>query len=525
MLILTIYLVLKALPVESWDDWGFGSAQTLMTVRHWAMEGFVYNKFLFIPIGYSKIVRYLDDPDLRHHSRGTITGKLIGNRLYYTHYPNGYLIPYALMAKLGFLERYWFRFLAILFSLTALILMYALFNLIASRTVAFLATFYYAASQMFLGLADSLANMPIDDFFRFALLFLSVWVWKITDHSRRRFLYILIWVLYFALSSSSYDSTFFIFIWLVGLDIIMTRKLQWKKWLVFGMAPIAAFILQMVQNIWYLGIKDALLDVYGSFKFRSDTGPGSNILERHIRAMFSPLTYMADLRARYIIPIVGFIILAFWKLRNLIDYNWPKIKTILLLGLAGTAYSFILISSGYFPYQGRQMAPFLGLLVASSTVLVCFIIKNFKNTKEKINKIQIVSVIILVILTGSLWFFQIQRTYLYIQEWPNNVVNQATIDLGKNLKELAGGQDTVVFRIDKESPYQYPQIDPITEYYIGMPVLSFKNEDDLMEDFKKLKSRSEFSFYSIIVVEDQEKEKEIRKKLGDNQDVFILNFY
>jgi ABC-type uncharacterized transport system YnjBCD permease subunit len=52
ILVLAIYLGLKTLPEDGWDDWGFGSAQTLMTMKHWSEDGMIHSKFLFIPIGY-----------------------------------------------------------------------------------------------------------------------------------------------------------------------------------------------------------------------------------------------------------------------------------------------------------------------------------------------------------------------------------------------------------------------------------------------------------------------------------------
>ena len=499
LIFLTGYLGLKAMPEESWDDWGFGSAQTMMSSKHWVEDGFIYSKFLFLPTGYSKTVRYLDDPDLRQHAHGIRTGELIGNRLYYTHYPAGYLVPHALLMKIGFSERFWFRWLAIIFSLIGLGLMYALFCLISTRAVAFLAALYYAGSTMFLGLADSLANQPVDDLFRFLILFLSILAYRISDIKKQKVFNALIWISYFILASSSYDSTFFVFVWLVGLDIIMMRKFLWKKWLIFASAPVAAFVLQMFQNVWYLGLHDALLDVYGSFRARANTGPGVGILERHIRAIFSPLSYMTDLRARFAIPIVATVFASFWYFKNKIYYQWPKIKILILLALSAAAYPFVLVSSGYFPYQGRQMAPFVSLLVASATVLVFLALKKFINTKEKIKFAGIAVFIVFLFLTGFLWFNQGARTYSYIKEWPNNVVDEKTIQTGKELRELADGKDAMVFRLVPKSVYQYPQADPFLEYYAGMPILSFRNLRDLENDLKLLKERSEFPFLEIII--------------------------
>ncbi|MCR4283775.1 MAG: hypothetical protein NUV64_00450 [Parcubacteria group bacterium] len=507
---LVIFLSLKAIPKDSWDDWGFGSAQTMMSSRHWVKDGFIHSKFLFLPMGYSKSVRYLDGTDMRHLTRGTMTGKLIGSRLYYTHYPAGYLLPYATLMKIGFSERFWFRFLAILISLAGISLMYAGFSLISTRMIAFLATLYYAGSTMFLGIADSLANQPIDDLFRFSILFLSVWIYKISDDKKKRLYNIFIWFLYFALAGSSYDSTFFVFVWLVGLDLVMTKKILWKKWLIFATAPVMAFLVQLLQNLWYLGVHDALLDIYGSFRARANTGPGTNVFEKHIRAIFSPWVYMTDLRARFIIPIIVvlFSIFVFLKrhaLKNL--YNFPKNEILVLLAISGFAYPFILVSSGYFPYQARQAALFISLLLASATVLIFLIAKDIKTFRAFKSDFQIkraMALLILVILVSLLWFKQADRTYAYIKQWPNNVVDEKIIKFGQDMRDVTHGRDSVIFRMEKTSSYRYPQADPFLEYYAGMPILSFKDTKDLADDLIKLKNRSVYSFLPIIIADDKE---------------------
>lgn len=518
LLVLVVYLGVKAIPENSWDDWGFGSAQTMMSSKHWVNDGFIYSKFLFLPTGYSKAVRYIDDQDLRQHAHGIRTGELIGNRLYYTHYPAGYLLPHATLMKIGFNERFWFRFLAILISLGGLTLMYAAFTLISTRMIAFLATLYYAGSTMFLGIADSLANQPIDDLFRFFIIFLSIWIYKISDDKKKRLYNIFIWILYFVLASSSYDSTFFVFVWLVGLDIIITRRFLWKKWLLFATAPIAAFLIQWLQNVWYLGIHDALFDMYGSFRARANTGPGAGVLEKHIRAVFSPWVYMADLRARFIIPIIVilFTVFAFLKKRVIENlYNFPKNQILALLVISGFAYPFILVSSGSFPYQARQAVPFMSLLLASATILIVLSLKNIKKWHTWKLSFQVCG-IALLILVSLLWFKQAERTYEYVKQWPNNAVDESVINESKKIKILARGEDTVIFNLDTEFEYRYPQVDPFFEYYVGYPVLSFNNPSDLVDDLKKLNERSEFKFKSIIMIKDNDQQKEVSDLLKNS---------
>ena len=65
-----------------------------------------------------------------------------------------------------------------------------------------------------------------------------------------------------------------------------------------------------------------------------------------------------------------------------------------------------------------------------------------------------------------------------IKKWPNNMVSKDLIEFTKELKKIRGENDTIVFRIDNDSLQRYPQIDPRTEYYMDMPVLSFKKIED-----------------------------------------------
>ncbi len=186
LLILAVYLGLKTLPEDGWDGWGAtGSAGIMMTMKHWTTDGMLYHKFLFIPMGYSKIIRYLDEPEISHLARGTAVGGLIGRWTHYNHYPSGYLIPSGILAKLGFEARYWFRLLALMFSLGGLVLMYAFFCRISNKIIAFLAVLYYAGSVMFLDYADTVSNQALDDLFRFLILFLSVLAVRAVDNIKK----------------------------------------------------------------------------------------------------------------------------------------------------------------------------------------------------------------------------------------------------------------------------------------------------------------------------------------------------
>jgi hypothetical protein len=138
------FLLFRACDEYRWSDWGPGDAQTMLSLRQWQKDGWRAHKLLFIPQGYASSVRMLDEPPLRHHAHGVSPGTSprVGPRLWYTHYPSGYLIPYALLFGAGVEQIFPLRALSVIFSLGALILMYVLFSKITCPAVAFPAVLF-----------------------------------------------------------------------------------------------------------------------------------------------------------------------------------------------------------------------------------------------------------------------------------------------------------------------------------------------------------------------------------------------
>ncbi|MCR4283772.1 MAG: hypothetical protein NUV64_00435 [Parcubacteria group bacterium] len=534
--VLAIYLGYMATLENTWDGWAFGSAQTLLSSEHWLKDGFIFNKFLFLPMGYSKVVKYLDEPELRHLARGLHEGQaiLIDQRSHYTHYPPGYLLPYATLMKIGFSERYWFRFLSLFFSFTALVFMYWFFNLISNRIVAFFAVSYYAVSTMFLGFADSLANQPIDDFLRFSIMLLSLFAVKARDNTEKYRLYnIFIWIIYFILAISSYDSTFFIFIWLVGLDLVMTKKILWKRWLIFVLAPIAAFTLQFLQNWWYLGYPDVWLDAKGIFFKRSLVGPGNNFFEKHIRSMLSPLAYITGLRVRVILPIIAIVIVIISIfIKKIVDnrQNLFNLKLLAVLALAGASYPFIFTTPGYFDYSGRQFAPFIGLMIGLSIFLLIKTLSKENSGKSfsfnKWNIKFIITFFLLSIFVGFIFFIQLRRTYGYV--FNRNIdssykqfiyrVDYDIIDFYRILRSLSSNDSIIFYITHKEGEYFTSNPISIREYYAEGLILDSLKYEDVINNYLLLKQYSEEFFDSIIVSTEREPLEKILKALSMDVD-------
>jgi len=529
ILILAVYLDTKAIPENGWDGWR-ADAQVLLSAKHWANDGFFKSYFLFLPQGYSKTVRYFDDPELRQHARGITTGGFIGKRLYYTHYPFGYIIPSALLMKLGIESRFWFRLLEILFSLIGLVFLYWVFNLISNHWVAFLGVLYYSVSTLFLDYADSLAAMPLEEFLRAIIIFLSILVLK---NGQKKYLNYLIWIFYFILSLSSYDSTFFIFAWLVGLDILFNKKFNWRLWTFWAAAPILAFAVQLLQNYLYLGWHNMLLDLYGTFKVQM-VGSRSGFLTSHLKRLIEPFSWFFGVKwyLGILISIIGIAAIKFIKKYSPLVVSEVEPNDILdlrflYLGFVATLFNFLFFPSLFF-YQGRLVAVFGSLLIGILTVNL------FKTIRQKNLIPRYILVFGIFILVLGLWFIQGKRTYAYIKNWPNNIWPAESIGFNKKIKNLVSG-DKVIFQmygLDREitGSDRYPMAASEDEYYINAPILGFTNTKDLIRDFSYLKKRSEFPFNSIVIADQKSTIEKIKTKLKlkesfskiDNEFILII---
>lgn len=509
------FLLVKAAKVNSWDNWSFGSAQTMLTARHWGEDGFIKNKMLFIPSGYHSKIEFLDRPEFRFLANGTETGGLIGARLYYTHYPSGYLVPFGLLAKIGVSERFFYRLLAILLSTASIFFLFGFIYLLFDKKFwpALIATVFYSTSATYLGYADSLANMPIDDFFKYAILFLSLYSYKspLIDIKIKNKLKYLTWSLFFILAISSYDSTFFVFVWLVALDFINAKKFSFKSILLWGSAPVFAFLLQILQNTWYLGIKDMYLDLFGSFLFRSTQAPaaisGYSFFFKNLAAGLSTLGYFSDMRTRFALPVIIGLVFLIYKFKLLNRAQWKYVGA--LFG-AGMVYPVLFPVAGTFGYQGRQSAAFLLALIAGATFAV---LMNFKNFWKK----TAVGCCALFLLTGAVWAFHAKGTYGYVKDWPNNTIDANKI---KNWREINSYSEpeTIVVALD-ETLFGSELF--FAQFYSDRLILPFENINDLISYSVKIKEELKTQEKFLAIVPD-EKRAEFLENIKQKNNIEII---
>lgn len=510
LIIIGAYLTIKATYENSWDGWGFGSAQTMTSIKHWVKDGWAFHYFLFIPAGYSKLTSYFDNPGLNQHAWVDVTGSTGQKRVYYTHFPPGYLFPLAFLMELGVQNRFWFRFLQILISLTSLLFLYKFFNLIANPTIAFVGSLFYALSVPFLNFADSLANMPIDDFFRLAILTLSILAIRSLGNSKQYKLYnIIIWLSYLLLSISSYDSTFFIFAWLIGLDII-NKQYNWKKWFYFASAPILAFGLQAIQNSWYLGLSGMISDFLHAFnKIGLSAGGGQGFIQTHfLQGILYPITeaFALSFRARYVFIFILtlFIILLIIKKNKEVNSLIPSIfNHFNILIIASFCQSLIVLDNH--PYKGRILGIFAAFLIGTFIFLIIQFLKNKSASRPLI--------MTLFLLTALLIFLQANRTLAYIRQWPNNIYDPEKIKFSEELKNITLPfklQNPIIFSVFPPSQSTTVYYDM---YYSDAPILYFKNINKITQDFTYLKQISKYPFSALIILKDKNQADELLQSL------------
>jgi len=507
-LILGSYLGIKALDKTGWDGWGFGSSPVLMTVKYWNRDGWIKHYFLYAPQGYSKTAaKYLDEPELRHLTPA--------GRFYYTHYPPGFIFPFALLGELGFEQRFWFRWLAILISFGGLILFYKFICLIVNKTAAFWGTVFYGFSTTFLDFADSVATQPIDDLLKYGIIFASIFALK----KGKNYNYLL-WLLYFFLSISTYDSTFFIFTWLIGLDILIKKAWAFKKWLFFALAPILAFVLQVIQNAWYLGWHNVISDFQGAYIRRN--AMGSFIDYTH--ALYAPLkwflaptaplnNWLLSPNTKWLVAISIVALLAtgiFILFKKNSEFLKDAAKISVLLYLSSIVQQILIPADMTWSYGGRFIALLLGLFVGVLMVLAGKYLKQINQ--------YLMPFAITIFILAFLWSLEIKNTIEYLKQWPNHAVNAATIDFSDKIKSQISGDKIGFYLSDSNTvtgnpPPNYTIVDMASQYYFDMPILSFSNTDALINDLAYLKNRSQNSFSPVIMAENEKTALDLQKKI------------
>jgi len=554
---LLTFLSVRAADPYRWSDWGFGDAQTMLSLRQWEEGGWFANYFLFAPQGYAKVCQIFDDPELRQHAHGTCPGSSprVGPRFLYTHYPAGYLVPYALMFRLGLDSLPAVRMLSIFFSIVALILMYMVFARITTPGISFFAVVFYGLTPTFLGYADTLANQPIDDLLRFGFMLAVVMSTRAGSEVQRHRWLIVAWAAEFMLSLSSFDSVFFIYVWLVGWDIVDRQGFRLKRYLLFSLAPLSAHGLQFMQNVWYLGFSDAVIDIKDAFLLKNAADASYNLGQDRLSVIRGTIPILfANLYtpASFILILAAVYFVYSYLIKEPDDRHMPSPLLLALLFVCGMAFVLILPHAARMPYEARQMIPFAALLAGGFTYSFA---REFRNSlhltgvdaptgRETVRKVLRPVYLLLTALVIMVFWYRFllnERDPVYYipdeqtdARYAYEIESMGKYDLlrfrnlrtdvllAEELKKVKPAYEPVIFSIngfqlfwDPKYVPGYPQIMPITEYYTGSrPVLSFNTTDGLIKDLITMLRKSPAKFSPLLVSGDPNVLREIADALA-----------
>lgn len=540
-----IFLALRASDEFRWSDWGFGDAQTMLSLKQWDENGWFANYFLFIPQGYAKVVGLFDNSELRHHAHGTCPGSSprIGPRLWYTHYPAGYLIPYAALFKVGIDGIFPARMLSIIFSITALLLMYRVASEATSPQVGFFSVLFYGLTPTFLGYADTLANQPLDDLLRFGFMLAVIHSTRAETESLRKKWFILAWVMEFSLSLSSFDSVFFIFLWVIGWDILEGKGFRFGRYFIFGLAPSIAHGLQFLQNVWYLGLNDAAIDIKDAFLLKNAADPNYNAGQDRLtvirdtivilfRNLYDPGYFVAILALFYGIYSV--------LLKDRRDSSVPSAGLLIVLFICGMGYVLVLPHGARMPYEARQMIPFVSFLVGGTMwSLACefrrglygneFAAEEGEGSAKKAGRMAFIFTSL--IITAVFWYRFASNEREPVYYIPDEKTDAAFAEmiqsggrydlmryralryetiLAMELKKIRTQYEPVYFSVngfqlfwDPKYVPGYPQILPLTEFYAGSrPILCFDTPALLADDLALMLRKTPKRFSPVLVSAD-----------------------
>jgi hypothetical protein len=186
----------------------------------------------------------------------------------YTHYPP---LPHIIngilrMAHVDSLRA--MRAVALLGSLAGVLCWYVFMRIVTGSCAwAFLAALFYLFNPMFIYGADSLGQFSYSEALRAAILMLTA-CWGAGKSSAHRKAWAWgAWILCAVQTLVTFEYAVFILLWLVCAHFFLRAllpRISWKYILFLATAPLAGFLLHLLQNIWYFGgVGLACADLFG----------------------------------------------------------------------------------------------------------------------------------------------------------------------------------------------------------------------------------------------------------------------
>ena len=281
------------------------------------------------------------------------------------------------------------------------------------------------------------------------------------------------------------------------------RGIPLKRWALFAAAPLITVTLQFLQNWWYLGWDDLVLDIKGVLLYRMGDSSQSGKFWLRGKELLNTFQMMTGLWYYYAIPALALLVAACVYLRKRIFGSLPGLNIFVLFLVAGSAFALVFAQSSDLKCQGRQLAPAISLIFATVFFIV---IKIASGPRVLFNRKPALSVsffIILVLSLSVISYGQLKRTIGYVADWPNNAINAESMQIYKALGRMSE-DDLVIALISRDYAYANPQPMPRWEYYSGRTILTFKSPELFLKDLQILKRRAERPFDVVILTPDED---------------------
>ena len=191
----------------------------------------------------------------------------------YTHYPPLPFIMNGVFRGLFHTDSLvLFRLISLCLSFAGILFWFFFVRRISdSSRLAFLCTLLYMTNTYFIYGMDSLSEFMYADFFLAAILFVFAMAAHAPAQRRGRW-HAALWLLMFVESYITFEYAVYLTLFFILYRYLIKspkRYPSWKSIIVFSCAPVAGFVLHLLQNAWYFGgINSAIGDLLGSAAYR-----------------------------------------------------------------------------------------------------------------------------------------------------------------------------------------------------------------------------------------------------------------
>jgi len=500
LILLALFLCLRASQPMRWSDWDFGDAQTMLAVENWKHEGFLKTSFLWVPQGYSTVSELFDTKELNHHAHGVLASgsRLVYSRRMYTHYPSWYAVPYGLLGKMGVYGKTPYQYFAILLSLISVVLLFLFWRCVYNAEFALLVGIFYCLSYGFLGFCDSLATMPFEAVSGFSFIF-ALWLYH-RDSSKSHLAYL--YVSYLVNCLTSFDGILFLFTWAFLYSLWIERRLSIRLLLLLSTAPVLSFLIQWVQNISYLGFQEAVTDWFLTFWIHiKGEGRGEiyTVLDRGRHLITK--TFYFQLHNILILSVVA----TYFSKKYLKDiglFVWMSF-------LSGLVFVLVLSQKTVMIYEVRQWTLFLAIVYAAVTYGLFRTFRSFKG-REIVSTKGIVALAGVVFVGASFVMTYVNHSKEAIDYPPRPRMDVKQIEFLETINQEVTG-DKVVLLLGEHLPVWskvwgiHFQVHPLVEYYAHAPVLHFPTLTLLKRDLGVMRQQSKEPFKIVVLYKNDQK--------------------